>query len=107
MPLRKDAVAGGSGGIMRHTKRLTCCVGTESAPVFARAVGGGAPGSARAAGAAGNARPTATSEHVTKFSKDEVAALTTPEQHSKDPSSGHWSEERQRKVRRLVSDPDP
>ena len=74
-------------------------------------------------------RPTATIEHVTKLSKDEVAGLTrslaeewkavlataqdsadvakTPERHSKGPGSGYWSEERQRKVRRLVSEPAP
>ena len=40
------------------------------------AVDCGATGSARAAGAAGNARLTATIEHVTKLSKDEVAELT-------------------------------
>ena len=73
----------------------------------ASAVDCGAPGPASAAGSADNARPTATSEHATKLPKDEVAALTTPEQYSKDPGSGHWSEERQRKVRRLVSEPDP
>ena len=93
------------------------------------AVDCGAPGSASAAGAAGNARPTATIEHMTKLSKDEVAELTrslveewkavltttrdstgvvvTPERHSNDPHSGYWSEERQRKVRRLVSEPAP
>ena len=66
---------------------------------------------------------------MTKLSKDEVAALTrslaeewkavptaaqdsadvavTPERHSKDPVSGYWSEDRQRKVRRLASEPEP
>ena len=66
---------------------------------------------------------------MTKLSKDEVAELTrslaegweavltttqdssgvvvTPDRHSNDPRSGHWSEERQRKVKRLVSDPAP
>ena len=34
------------------------------------------PGSASGAGAADNARPTGTIEHVTKLAKDEVAALT-------------------------------
>ena len=38
--------------------------------------GGGMPGSASGAGAADNARPTGTIEHVTKLAKDEVAALT-------------------------------
>ena len=86
-------------------------LGTESALIVASAVDCGAPGSASAAGAAGNARPTATIEHMTKLSKDEVAALTrslaeewkavltaaqdsadvavTPERHSKDPCSGY------------------
>ena len=72
-------------------------------------------------------RPIATIEHVTKLSKDDVAELTrslaeewkavltttqdsteavaTPERHSRDPGSGYWSEGRQRKVRRLVSEP--
>ena len=77
--------------------------------------------------AAGNTRPIATIEHVTKLSKDEVVALKSSleqewkavltmtdcsaegagaaPQHSKDPGSGYWSEERRRKVRRLVSEP--
>ena len=64
---------------------------------------------------------------MTKLSKDEVAELTrslaeewkavltttqdstqvfaTPERHSKDPRSGYWSDERQRKLRRLASEP--
>ena len=108
---------------------LTYRLDTECALILVSAVDCGAPGSASAAGAAGNARPTATIEHVTKLSKDEVAELTrslaeewkavltttqdstqvdaTPERHSKDPRSGYWSEERQRKVRRLVSEPAP
>ena len=110
-------------------KMLSYRLDTEVALILASAVDCGAPGSASATGATGNARPIATIEHVTKLSKDEVAALTrslaeewkavltttqasaevggTPERHSKDPSSGYWSEERQRKVRRLVSEPAP
>ena len=108
---------------------LTYRLDTECALILVSAVDCGAPGSASAAGAAGNARPTATIEHMTKLSKDEVAELTrslaeewkavltttqdsngvvvTPERHSNDPHSGYWSEERQRKVRRLVSEPAP
>ena len=116
-------------GYCDFNKMLTYRLDTECVLILASAVDCGAPGSASAAGAAGNARPTATIEHVTKLSKDEVAELTrslaeewkavltpaqdstevhaTPERHSKDPSSGYWSEERQRKVRRLASEPTP
>ena len=116
-------------GYCDFNNMLTYRLDRECALILASAVDCGAPGSASAAGAAGNARPTATIEHVTKLSKDEVAALTsslaeewkavltttqdctevvaTPERHSKDPRSGYWSEERQRKVRRLVSEPAP
>ena len=104
---------------------LTYCLDTECALILASAVDCGAPGSASAAGAAGNARPTATIEHVTKLSKDEVADLTrslaeewkavltttqdstqvdaTPERHSKD--GEYWSDEHRRKPRRLASEP--
>ena len=93
--------------------------------ILVSAVDCGAPGSASAAGAGGNARSTATIEHMTKLSKDEVAELTrnlaeewkavltttqdstgavaTPERHSNDSHSGYWSEKRQRKVRRVAS----
>ena len=92
-----------------------------------------APGSASATGAAGGACPTATIEHVAKLSKDDVAVLTrslavewkailttatpgsgnfpgAPERtilvgSPRDPDSKYWSEERQRKVRRLLSEP--
>jgi hypothetical protein len=116
-------------GYCDFKKMLTYRLDTESALILASAVDCGAPGSASAAGGASNTRPIATIEHVTKLSKDEVAALTrnlaeewkavltttqdsaavagTPERHSKDPGSGYWSEERQRKVRRLVSEPTP
>ena len=68
-----------------------------------------------------------TMEHVTKLSKDEVAALTTsltaewkailtnqdtvsasdtpPAASAADPGSAYWSEDRQRKVRRVSSEP--
>ena len=116
-------------GYCDFNKMLTYRLDTECALILVSAVDCGAPGSASAAGAAGNARPTATIEHMTKLSKDEVAELTrslaeewkavltttqdstgavaTPERHSNDPHSGYWSEERQRKVRRLVSEPAP
>ena len=116
-------------GYCDFNNMLTYRLDRECALILASAVDCGAPGSASAAGAAGNARPTATIEHVTKLSKDEVAELTrslaeewkavltttqdsteavaTPERHSKDPRSGYWSEEHQRKVRRLVSEPTP
>ena len=93
----------------------------------AKAIDCEAPGSASATAAAGNVRPTATIEHVTKLSKDEVAELTsslaeewkavlttpqacteveaTPERYPKNPATGHWSEERLRKVRRMESEP--
>ena len=44
--------------------------------ILVSAVGCGAPGSASAAGAGGNARSTAAIEHMTKLSKDEVAEPT-------------------------------
>ena len=47
----------------------------EAALILASAVDCPAPGSASAASAAGGTCPTATIEHVTKLSKDEVAAL--------------------------------
>ena len=55
---------------------LTYRLDTECALILVSAVDCGAPGSASAAGAAGDACPTATIEHVTKLSKDEVAVLT-------------------------------
>ena len=116
-------------GYCDFNNMLTYRLDRECALILASAVDCGAPGSASAAGAAGNARPTATIEHVTKLSKDEVAELTrslaeegkavltttqdstevvaTPERHSKDPGSGYWSEERQHKVRRLASEHVP
>ena len=108
---------------------LTYRLDTECALILVSAVDCGAPGSASAAGAAGNARLTATIEHVAKLPKDAVAdrarslaeewkaVLTTTQDPAevvatlkrslKDPGSGYWSEERQRKVRRLVLDPAP
>ena len=117
-------------GLLAAIKMLTYRLENEFALILVSAVDCGAPGSASAAGAAGNARPTATIEHVTKLTKDDVAALTvslaeewkavltldtprsaddasTPQRHSKDPGSEYWSEDRQRKVRRLVSEPAP
>ena len=110
-------------------KMLTYRTGAESALISASVVDCRAPGSASDSGAPGNARPNATIEHVTKLSKDEVAALTrslaqewkavltaeqvsaedivTPQRHSQDPDGGYWPEERQRKLRRLVSEPTP
>ena len=76
--------------------------------------------------AGGGARPTATIEHMTKLSKDDVAALernlavewkavltkppaldptSTPTPKSSKSPEEYWSDERQRKVRRLVSEP--
>ena len=117
-------------GYCDFNKMLTYRLDTESALILASAVDCPAPGSASAAG---EANPTATIESVTKLSKDEVGALTrslaverkavlttaaqdssgvigTPDAHSlqkssKDPDSEYWSEGRQRKVRRLVSEP--
>ena len=37
--------------------------------------------------------------------QDSTEVVATPERHSKDPLSKDWSEERQRKVRRLMSEP--
>ena len=98
----------------------------ECALILASAVECPVPGSASTPGHAGPTCPTATIEHVTKLSKDEVASLTqslavewaavltmpssdssafsTPKS-TKDPAGDYWSEERQRKVRRLVSEP--
>ena len=118
-------------GYCDFNKMLTYRLDTEAALVLASAVECPAPGSAIAMPAAGDVCPTATIEHVTKLSKDQVAALTqslavewkavlttaaqcsaetigTPEwraKSSKDPNSDYWSEERQRKVRRLQSEP--
>ena len=120
-------------GYCDFTNTLTYRVDKESALILASAVQCLAPGSASAAGAAGDACPTATIEHVTKLSKDEVAVLTrslaeewkailttatpgsanvagTPERpilvgSPRDPDSKYWSEERQRKIRRLLSEP--
>ena len=110
-------------------KMLMYRLDTECALILVPAVDCGAPVSASAAGAAGNARPTATIEHVRKLSKDEIAELTrslaqewkavlttpqvgdeveaTPERHSKNPDTKYWSEERLRKVRRMESEPSP
>ena len=63
-------------GYCDFSKMLTYRLDTESALILASAVECVAPGSASAGGAAGNACPTATIEHMTKLSKDEVAALT-------------------------------
>ena len=100
----------------------------DSALVLASAVECPAPGSASTVGATDGVCPTATTEHVAKLSNDEVAALTRslaaewkavlsaeapgsaetpPPKSAKGPASGYWSEERQRKVRRLVSEPAP
>ena len=43
--------------------------------------------------------------HYVYLSQDSTDVAATPERHSNDPSSGYWSEERQRKVKRLVSEP--
>ena len=116
-------------GYCDFNKMLTYRLDTKCAFILVAASHCGAPGFANAAGAAGNARLIATIENMTKLSKDEVAELTrslaeewkavltttqesngavvTPERHSNDPKSGPRSEERQRKVRRLVSEPDP
>ena len=101
-------------------------LGDFGGPPWCR-VPGRAPGSASAAGASGGARLTATIEHVTKLSKDEVAALTRslaaewkanlstgdgaskletpPPKSASDPAGDYWSEGRQRKVRRLAAGP--
>ena len=117
-------------GYCDFNKMLTYRLDTESALILASAVDCPAPGSASAAG---EANPTATIESVTKLSKDEVGALTrnlavewkavlttvaqdssgvigTPDAHSlqkssKSPDSEYWSEGRQPKVRRLLSEP--
>ena len=94
---------------------LTYRLDTESAVILASVVDSGAPGSASAARAAGNARPTATIEHVTKLSKDEVAALTRSLAEeckavlttAEDAAAVFGTPLRQRKVRRLASDPVP
>ena len=113
-------------GYCDFSKMLAYRLDTESALILASVVECPAPGSASAAGAADGACPTATIEHVTKLSKDEVAALTRslaaewkavltaaapdpaetpPPKSAKDPASGYWSEGRQRKVRRLLLEP--
>ena len=115
-------------GYCDFNKMLAYRLDTESALILASAVECPAPSFASAAGAADDPCPTATIEHVTKLSKDEVAALArslavewkavlttaaqcsaetigTPEWSTKDPNSEYWSEERQRKVRRLISEP--
>ena len=43
--------------------------------------------------------------HYVYLSQDSTDVAATPERHSNDPSGGYWSEERQRKVKRLVSEP--
>ena len=63
-------------GYCDFKKMLTYRLDTECALILVSAIDCGAPGSASAASAAGNARPTATIEHVTKLSKDEVSELT-------------------------------
>ena len=112
-------------GYCDYNNMLTYRLDTESALVLASAIECRAPGSASAMPATGETCPTATIEHVTKLSKDEVAALTqslavewkavlttaaqcspeTPSKSSKDPDSEYWSEQRQRKLRRLLSEP--
>ena len=98
----------------------------EVALVLVSAVACGEPGSASSPSAGGGARPIATIEHMTKLSKDEVAALernlavewkaaltkppaldptTTPTPKSSKSPEEYWSDERQREVRRLVSEP--
>ena len=57
-------------------KVLAYRLDTEFALILASAVDCGASGSASAAAAAGNARPIATIEHVTKMCKNEVEAVT-------------------------------
>ena len=105
---------------------MTYCLDKESDLILASVVQTPVPGPASAAGTADNACPTATIEHVIKVGKDEVTALTqslaaewkavltaapqdsaeTPTPKStKDPTSKYWSEERQPKVRRLLSEP--
>ena len=108
-------------GYCDFNEMLTYRLDTECALILASAVECPAPGSA-----SDRACPTATIEHVTKLSKDEVASLThslavewqavltmpssdssafsTPKS-TKDPAGEYWSDERQRKVRRLVSEP--
>ena len=104
---------------------LTYRLDKEVALVLVSAVACGEPGSASSPSAGGGARPIATIEHMTKLSKDDVAALernlavewkavlkapaldptTTPIPKSPKSPEEHWSDQRQRKVRRLVSEP--
>ena len=102
------------------SKMLAYRMDTESALILASVVECPAPGSASAAGAADGACPIATIEHMTKLSKDEVAALTrslaaewkavltaaAPDsaetlspKSAKDPASGCWSEGTSDKMR--------
>jgi hypothetical protein len=114
-------------GYCDFAKMLTYRLDSESALVLVSAVeltGPSAPGSASDPAGSGL---VCTLEHVTKLSKDEVAGLTIsiaaewkailtnldgstavgtpPPVSSADPSSPYWSEERQRKVRRVLSEP--
>ena len=65
-----------SVGYCAFANMRTYRVDKESALILASAVQGLAPGSASAAGAAGDARPTATFDGVIKLSKDDVAVMT-------------------------------
>ena len=114
-------------GYCDFAKMLTYRLDRESALVLVSAIELTEPSAPGAAGDPAGSRLVCTVEHVTKLSKDEVAALTIslaaewkailtnqdgatagatpPPVSSADPSSPYWSEERQRKVRRLLSEP--
>ena len=111
-------------GYCDFAKMLAYRLDKESAMVLVSAIEVQAPGSASDADQKKIAR---TMEHVTKLSKDEVAALTAsltaewkaimtnqdtasasdtpPAVSAADPGSAYWSEDRQRKVRRVSSEP--
>ncbi len=114
-------------GYCDFAKMLTYRLDTESALVLVSAVERAEPSTPGVAGDPTGSGLACTVEHVTKLSKDELAGLTVslaaewkailanldaaaavgtpPPASSADPSSPYWSEERQRKVRRVLSEP--
>ncbi len=114
-------------GYCDFAKMLTYRLDTESALVLVSAVERAVPSTPGVAGDPADSGLVCTVEHVTKLSKDELAGLTVslaaewkailtnldaaaavgtpPPASSADPSSPYWSEERQRKVRRVLSEP--
>ena len=114
-------------GYCDFAKMLTYRLDRESALVLVSAIDLTAPSAPGSAGDPAGSGLVCTVERVTKLSKDEVAALTIslaaewkailtnqdgatagvtpPPVSSADPSSPYWSEERQRKVRRVLSEP--